>query len=266
MPTAEQAVKPRKTLKESRSMYIVKANDLIRKAQYDLSTNQQKIVLYCISKIKPNDTPDTRYTITVSELCRVCNWNIENGGTYYSRIKQTFQSLVQREWCKMPDNSEATFSWIGDVKIYDKAGLIEYTFNPNVQPYLFNVQTRYTQYKLEQILVFKNKYAIRLYEILRSYTTQKALENREERIVNIDLNQIYSMIQNDSYSDWNNFNNNILKKAVKEINNCSEDMHVDYSPVKTGRTVTSVQFVISRTKARQEIETWRRNRMILGET
>ena len=38
-----------------RNQYVVKANDLIRKTRYNLTTQQQKIVLFAISKIKPTD-------------------------------------------------------------------------------------------------------------------------------------------------------------------------------------------------------------------
>ena len=37
-----------------RNQYVVKSNDLIRKTRYNLTTQQQKIVLFAISKIKPS--------------------------------------------------------------------------------------------------------------------------------------------------------------------------------------------------------------------
>ena len=40
---------------ELREYYVVKANDLIRKGRYNLTTQQQKIVLFAISKIRKND-------------------------------------------------------------------------------------------------------------------------------------------------------------------------------------------------------------------
>lgn len=40
---------------DSRQMFVVKANALIQKSRFSLSLQQQKIVLYLISKIQPND-------------------------------------------------------------------------------------------------------------------------------------------------------------------------------------------------------------------
>ena len=104
------------TKKENQRYLVVKANDLIRKTRYNLTTQQQKIVLFAISKIKPNDPPNTRYEIAIDELCEACGIEID-GGHYYKVIKDDLVKLTTRLWVKMPDKSEATVSWIGDAEI-----------------------------------------------------------------------------------------------------------------------------------------------------
>ena len=42
-------------LEEERNQLVVKHNALIQKTRYSLNTQQQKIILYLISKIKPDD-------------------------------------------------------------------------------------------------------------------------------------------------------------------------------------------------------------------
>ena len=44
-----------KNLDKERDYYVVKANQLITKSRYSLSLQQQKILLYFISQIKPED-------------------------------------------------------------------------------------------------------------------------------------------------------------------------------------------------------------------
>ena len=40
---------------KERSMLVVKHNDLIQKATYNLTALEQKLIIYAISKIKPTD-------------------------------------------------------------------------------------------------------------------------------------------------------------------------------------------------------------------
>ena len=63
--------------KENQRYFVAKANDLIRKTRYNLTTQQQKIVLFAISKIKPNDPPETQYEISIDELCEACGIEID---------------------------------------------------------------------------------------------------------------------------------------------------------------------------------------------
>ena len=100
--------------RESRQFYVVKANDLIRKTRYDLTTQQQKILLYAISKIQREDPPETRYEINIEELCDACGIEIDQtGGFYYQSIKRGLKTLHDNSmWVEMPDRSEELVSWI----------------------------------------------------------------------------------------------------------------------------------------------------------
>ena len=58
-----------KTLAD-REQYVVKANELIRRTRYTLTAQQQKIVLFAISKIKPEDDIDTEYTFDIEYITK----------------------------------------------------------------------------------------------------------------------------------------------------------------------------------------------------
>ena len=59
-------------LAEERNQLVVKHNSLIQKTRYSLSTQQQKIILYLISKIKPDDDELKEYDfVKVSRTCLV---------------------------------------------------------------------------------------------------------------------------------------------------------------------------------------------------
>ena len=243
----------RHTKKENQKYLVVKDNDIIRKTRYNLTTQQQKIVLFAISKIKPEDKPDKWYEINIDELCEACGIEIE-GGYYYKAIKEDLQKLTTRLWIKMPDNIEATVSWISDAEIIPLSGKVYIKFHPKMAPYLFELRKNYTMYHLENVLVFKSRYSIRLYELLRSYMTFKAIEEGREKEISFSIEQLRDIlaIEKNKYPRWADLNRFVIRKAVEEINLCSEDIHIDYERYRgQGRNIESINFIISSAKAKQ---------------
>lgn len=228
----------------NRKHYVVKANDLIRDTRYSLTTQQQKIVLFCISKIRKNDNPDKEYEISIDELCGACGLELDAGGFYYRTIKQDLVKLTSRLWVQMPDKTETTVSWISDATIIPLSGTVYVKFHPKMIPYLFDLNERYTQYRLEEVLVFHNKYAIRIYELLRSYITQTELDAGIEKEVMFTVDELREKLAIDAYKQWREFDRNVVKKAVDEINKYSDQMRVSYDTYKTGKKITKINFII----------------------
>lgn len=241
--------------KENRQLYVVKANDLIRKTRYDLTTQQQKILLYAISKIRREDPPETEYEINIEELCEACGIDIDGGGYYYTSIKRDLKTLHDNSmWVQMPDKMEVLVSWIQDAAIVPLCGTVYVSFNKRIAPYLFDLKERYTQYKLENVLVFKGKYTIRLYEILRSYITQAAIDAGREVEVMLSLDELREKLCCSKYPRWAEFNRNVICRAVDEINACNEEINVSYDVYKKGKFVTKVNFIISSPRVKQMLQ------------
>lgn len=230
---------------ELRDYYVVKANDLIRKGRYNLTSQQQKIVLFAISKIRKNDDPHQFYEIPIEELCRACGLEIDSGGFYYREIKRDMKRLAAPIWVQFPDQSEWTVSWFADVGIVPLSGTVYVRFHERLWPYLFDLRERYTQYRLEEVLVFRSKYSIRLFEILRSYFTMDELASGKEKEITISVNGLRQQLDITAYPSWKEFSRNVIKKAVDEINQCSEDMSVTYRTLRTGRTIDRIMFTVS---------------------
>lgn len=226
--------------------YVVKANDLIRKTRYDLSTQQQKIVLYAISKIRPDDNPETEYDIKIRDLCKACGIPIDKERRYYNTIKADLQSLTKRLWVQMPDGkTEATVSWIGDAMIRRGSGTVTIHFHKLMAPYLFELRSHYTQYQLANVLVLKGKHAIRLYELLRSYYTQSDIEQWREKDVSFSVAELREILSEHSYPRWADFERYVLRRTVDEINTLCSEFNLSYKSYKDkGRTITGVTFTM----------------------
>ena len=251
-----ESMTSRQKILADREQYVVKANDLIRRTRYNLTAQQQKIVLYCISKIKPEDEINTQYEININDLAHACGLQIDQSGTYYGALKRDLDKLTTRQWCTMPDGVQMTISWIGDAIIIPLNSTVYIRFNPNMQPYLFDLKEKYTQYQLYNVLVFKGKYSIRLYELLRSYTTQRNLDDDKEAEINLTLDEVRLLLDIKGYDSWREFNRRVIAPAVNEINRCADDIHVDFYPMKgeRSRRIEKINFVITKASPAQQVQ------------
>ena len=244
-------------IREQQEFYVVKSNDLIQKARYSLTVQQQKLILFCISKIKTNDAPDTWYRFTIDELCGVLNLSLEGGGGfYYQSLKNEVLKLSQRSLIRFPDQSEKSFSWFSDFNVYPNSGNIEIQFHRLLAPYLFELKSRYTQYQLQEVLVFKNKYAIRLYELIRSYITKSDMQkirDLEEKDITFSIRELQELLDAPEYRRWVDFNRFVLKPAVEEINKLSDKIKIEYSARKgNSRNYETLWFTVSYPTRREQ--------------
>ena len=70
-------------ISKQRSYTVVKSNEIIQKARYDLSVTELKLLAYIISKIKPTDTELQEYSFSVKDFCQVCGIDYTNGYNYH---------------------------------------------------------------------------------------------------------------------------------------------------------------------------------------
>lgn len=258
-----------KTLAD-REQYVAKANELIRNTRYSLTAQQQKIILFAISKIKPDDDISTEYTININELANACGINLRGGGYYYTDLKKDIDYLTQRDWCHMPDGLHMTMSWIGDAKIYDNDAVIKIRFNPNMQPYLFDLKRQYTLYQLQKVLVFRGKYTIRLYEIIRSFISKKDLDNGtfedDEKTLSIEeLRNLFDL--GEKYKRWVDIKRYVLDPAIDEINKYCDEFCIKECKGQSGshtKKITSVYFYFTRAHCGQQLTARQKEKQLNG--
>lgn len=219
-----------------RSYKVVKANEIIQKAKYELTLQELKIMSYCFSMIKPNDTNDTEYTFSIIEFCKVCGIDYDNGKNYQN-IKKCFTKLLSKVfWIQEEDGSEVSIHWIQKTRINRGKGKIDIKFDEDLQKYIFGLLENYTQYELLCTLPMSSQYSFRLYELLKSYAFTKKHKFKTENLKQL-LNASH-------YENFKDFRRKALEIAIKEIN-LYTDIEVMYEPITKGRKVIEVYFVIN---------------------
>jgi Initiator Replication protein. len=122
-----------------RNYRVTKANSLIQKTRFSLTLQEQKILLYLITKIQPRDTEFTEYTFSIKEFCEICG--IDNVGMYTS-LKDTLKKLADRSfWAVIDDNgTESLLRWITTVRTNPRSGTVKIKLHEDMRPFLLNLK------------------------------------------------------------------------------------------------------------------------------
>lgn len=234
---------------KARSALVVKSNDLIQRSRFSLSAQQQKIILYLISKISPKDEEFHKYKFSIGEFCRVCGLDASNGKNYLE-LRRAIKELRDRSiWVQLEDGRETLISWISKAYLEPNNGVIEIRLDEDLRPYLLDLKRNFTQFELVYTLHFKSKYSIRLYELLQSIHYNK----KESYSKQYTIEDLQKLLDAEKYKDYKNFKARVLLPSLKEINQYS-DKAVSFEEIKKGRRVTDIVITVSHKTLEERIE------------
>ncbi len=222
-------------LREERSYTVVKANEIIQKARFDLTLSELKILTYIFSKIKPTDTEFCQYEFTTNDYCQVLGIDTNNGKNIRD-IKKTLKALRDKSfWLTKEDGAEVTIGWVYKVELNAGSGRIKVTLDNDLQKYLCGLFENFTQYSLLSVLPMNSGYSVRIYELLKSYAFTGGHK--------FNIDDLKRKLGAEHYSNFKDFRRKVIEVAVKEIN-LYTDIEVSWEPVKAGKKVSEIVFHI----------------------
>ena len=220
---------------EQRSFRVVKANEIIQKAKYDLNITELKALAFIFSKIKPTDTELKEYTISIKDYCMICGIDFKNGGNY-KYIKQTIKGLRDKSfWITDENGTDVLIGWLQKARINRGTGKITVKLDEDLQKYVIGLFKNYTQYELLSTLPMKSNYSFRIYELCKSYAFQ------HKHIFDID--DLKKQLTATNYINFKDFRKYVLEIATREINSYT-DLEVSWEPIREGRKTVQVAFYI----------------------
>lgn len=238
----------KRELENKRLSCVVKSNELITNSRFNLSTQQQKIILYLISQINYSDKEFKLYEFDIKDFCEICS--IDICGRTYNELKEHIKALRDKSiWIELENGKETLISWIEKPYIDKKNGKIQIRLDEDMKPYLLELKSNFTKYELVYTLNFKSKYAIRLYEYIKS----KHYRELYRYDFTIDVEELKKRMGAENYTRFTNFHDRALKPAIAEINAYS-DKHIEYDFIYKGRKIIEIDFsitsqdILSRTK------------------
>lgn len=225
---------------DPRQMYVVKHNDIIQRSRFSLSVIEQKVVLYLISKIQPNDTDFKEYEFSVADFCRCVGIETQSGANY-NDVKEAIRSVRNKSmWLNLGNGKHSLVSWIEKARIDEGSGTIQIRLDSDLKPYLLMLRDKYTQYQLIYTLRMKSKYSLRLYELIMSYFYNKL--GTFKKVFKVE--ELRELIDANKYTRFANLHSDVIKVAVSEINRYS-DINVTYTQIKQGRKTVAIEFQVT---------------------
>jgi plasmid replication initiation protein len=212
---------------------VTKSNTLIT-SSYDLSLQEQRIILTLASLVQPTDDNFKSYEFSIKDFKELLG--VEDKSKY-TEIPKITKELMQKVLEIKQDKKIIQVAWLSSAEYEKGSGKIELEFSPKLKPYMLGLKEFYTSYRLKNVLELKGKYSIRMYEILKS--------NEFKKIVEIKVDELRKILKADtgSYLTYQNFKNRIILQSKREL--CSKtDICFDFEEIKTGRKVTSLKFHI----------------------
>lgn len=230
----------KETYLELRDKTVVKANDLIQKSRFNLSLQQQKMLLFLISQVTPYDEEFSVYEFSIQEFCRVCGIDIASGKNYQD-VKQCIKDIADKSvWVTVDGDEETLLRWIEKPYINNKSGVLKVRLDEDMKPYLLQLKENFTRYELIYTLYFKSKYSIRLYELAKSIHYKELEEYR--RTYTVD--ELKRLLGAETYAEYRDFKRRVLDIAVNEINSYSDKL-LSYEPIKKGKSVVGIELIVN---------------------
>lgn len=222
---------------EQRQYYVVEHNDLISKARQDLTARELKIMDFVISKIKPSDTNFTKVNTSMYELTKVLN--LKRNGKNYSDLSKNIGDLRKKEVLiyNKDKKSITQTGWVSEAT-YEENGQIEILLSSKLAPYLLGLKENYTQYLLHDTVQLNSKYAILLYKLMREADRDRG---KKVTILQGTPKDFMEWLGAPKSYTYGRLKDNILNKAIEEINLKIDDMDLELFQARRGRQVVLVE-------------------------
>jgi hypothetical protein len=230
---------------------VVWQHNSLAEARYELTAREQKLLLYVIAMIEPEDEDFKRYVVNIPEFAQLADLQKDD---LYRELRDLAKSLKQKPLI-VPhhfDEHTGTFvdlvtSWFDTAYVgRNGAGYFAVTLSPVLKPYLLQVKREFFRFRLYQVMQLRSSYAIRLYQWAKRWEFRKSIE--------ITVQDFRNVLGASNLAEYADFKRRAIKPAIDEINRES-DLSISFRELKRERSkaVDRLVFSIKREK-RPELE------------
>ncbi|MCZ8492158.1 RepB family plasmid replication initiator protein [Lactococcus lactis] len=179
----------------------------------------------------------------------------------HTQFKEAIEIMQKQAYFKIKSNKKLGIEYesivpIPYVKWNDYNDEVTIQFSEHIMPYLINLKSEFTQYKISELQKLNSKYSIILYRWLSmNYNQYEHYSNkggrRAEQVEayqnpSITVKELRAITDTvNEYKHISNFFKRIIEEPLEEIN-AHTSFNVSYEKVKKGRSIDSIVFHIEK--------------------
>ena len=215
---------------------VVQLNKFIKGDVTPFTVNDLKIFKLIISKVDSKDSLfQDFYEISTDEIKHL---NI-NEKHLYSETKKSLKRLANIYLTFDEGNSIREVGLIrNDFKFEKFSKKVLVNFNDDMGEYLINLKKNFFMYDLIDIVNFKYKHTLKLYEYFKSQSLN---------VIKLNIDTLKNVLDlENKYNRYTNFKKDVIEVIVDEINTCSNSLFLKFSEEKKGAKVEQIVFHVTR--------------------
>jgi plasmid replication initiation protein len=217
----------------------IRQHNAITTARYEMSACEMDIVFSLLSVLRKEDEQGLIYRIRVKELEELTGrvWN-------YQRLLEATSHLRSREY-HIEDNKHVLQVGLLASALYVKGeGTIELEISERMRPYLIDLKSNFTSYRLQAAFSLSSKYAKRIYQLASQWkdigeTKTFTLDEFKSMLKLKDL----TGKEPEQYEKISALQKYVLDVATTQINKHT-DLRIKYELIKKGRSYHSIKFYV----------------------
>ena len=216
---------------------VVKSNQLIH-AMSKLNLMELRLIAFCVAHISTDDEKVEEVSTKISDLSDLFGISPDR---VYSLLKEMMISINSKPAEYGDEKTKSISAWFINIDYIPGQGLFNFLLNPRLTPYLIQLRSSFTSYRLKDVYQFRAASTWHIYEVIKQY---KRMGNIE-----IEIEKFKALIGvSGQYARFNNLNYRIIEPALREINAYS-DIAVEYECIKSGAKITKIRFFIKENEA-----------------
>ena len=243
---ARKKIEPIVGLGKEDKLTVQKSLPLFALWRSELTLSEFKILDTYLSRIDSHKPDKRQVLLTKGEIEEALGVQKINNTDLKARLKHLMGNVVE-----VPDKD--TKKGFRLVTLFEEAeaeqdefGLwqVKLECTQKAMKFFFNVENLgYLRYKLRCITSLTSRYSYIMFIYLEANRFRKSWE--------VELDELKAILHcenEETYKEFKRFNDRLLKRVQKEMNEKTECRYT-YEPIKTGRRVTSIRFTVETLQA-----------------
>ncbi|WGU43780.1 RepB family plasmid replication initiator protein [Lactococcus cremoris] len=252
------------TLNELEKRKVVEHNALIQSVA-KMQKTALKMFELAVSCIDTENLPENN-TVYLSKKELFSFFEVSSSSKH-SQFKEAIEFMQKQAYFKIKSNKKLGIEYesivpIPYVKWNDYNDEVTIQFSEHIMPYLINLKSEFTQYKISELQKLNSKYSIILYRWLSMNYNQyehysnkggrRAEQVESYRNPSISVKELRTITDTvNEYKEIYDFEKRVLKNAIEEIN-AHTSFNVSYEKIKKGRSIDSIVFHIEKKRTAED--------------